>query len=334
MSETFNYLFSDGTGTDTVNVTASTPATDSTGAGLGYPVTAISGAIDGVPITGEVGAGGDSSQVDQYGNDFDNTIFTSNSAGVPGNSTTNSSYGIDTDGLEFTAGGVEYNLYYNQNVFFLYDGGSTAGTPLALATNSSDAPCYCPGTLILTDRGEQPIEELAIGDRVATVSGLFRPIRWIGRRTYGQRFVRRNPALWPVCLRAGCLGEGLPRRDLFVSPHHAMFLGGVLIPAGLLLNAISITRVQPAEALDYIHIELDEHAVIWAEGAPSESFLDDNSRLLFHNATEFAALYPGDRASTAGFCAPRVEEGEALEAVKRAIDERARSWRHWTSQAA
>ena len=61
-----------------------------------------------------------------------------------------------------------------------------------------------------------------------------------------------------------------------------------------------------AERLDYFHIELDSHDVLLAEGAASESYLDDDSRGMFHNAAEVVALYPG--APTPGsFCAPKVD---------------------------
>ena len=64
-----------------------------------------------------------------------------------------------------------------------------------------------------------------------------------------------------------------------------------------------------------------------AEGAPAESFVDDDSRGMFHNAGEFATLY-ADRvrfpASPAYYCAPRVEYGWALARIRRRLAARAK----------
>ena len=80
-----------------------------------------------------------------------------------------------------------------------------------------------------------------------------------------------------------------------------------------------VVREAGLAQVEYIHVELDSHDAILAEGAASETFLDDDSRGVFHNAAEFAARYP-DAAAAGGFCAPRVESGFALEAVRRRLD--------------
>jgi hypothetical protein len=135
---------------------------------------------------------------------------------------------------------------------------------------------------------------------------------------YAGRFLAANPNVHPIRFHAGSLGTGLPRRDLLVSPEHAMFLGGVLIPARCLVNGSTIVQERGLERVDYFHVELDTHDVLLAEGAPSESYLDDDSRGMFHNVSEFAALYP-DAPDPGLFCAPKVDEGYELEAIRQRL---------------
>jgi uncharacterized repeat protein (TIGR01451 family) len=153
-------------------------------------------------------------------------------------------------------------------------------------------PCYCPGTLIRTVRGHKRVERLRIGDKVMTASGALRPIKWIGRRSYAGRFIRGDKRVLPVCICAGALDDKVPKRDLWVSPHHALYLDGVLIEAKDLVNGVSIVQADRVDKVEYFHIELDSHDVIIAEGALAESYIDDDNRSLFHNAHEHNALYP------------------------------------------
>ncbi|MGB7099542.1 MAG: Hint domain-containing protein, partial [Xanthobacteraceae bacterium] len=190
-------------------------------------------------------------------------------------------------------------------------------------TTIEAAPCYCPGTLILTDRGQKPVESLKIGDRVMTISGVTRPIKWIGKRSYGGRFVMGRRDILPVCIRAGALDDNVPRRDLWISPHHAMYLDGVLIEAKDLINGVSVVQAESVDNVEYYHVELDSHDVIIAEGALSESFVDDNGRFMFHNAHEYLTLYPHAAVGLAQYCARRVQDGYEVEAVRHQIAQRA-----------
>jgi hypothetical protein len=152
-------------------------------------------------------------------------------------------------------------------------------------------PCFRRGTRILTENGEIPVENLAIGDMVVTASGV-RPIKWIGRRAYDGRFVTGNRHILPIRIEADALADGVPARDLFVSPEHAMVIDGLFFPARTLINGATICKVEGIERLEYFHLELDGHDVILAEGAPAETFIDVGDRGMFQNATEFASLYP------------------------------------------
>ena len=176
---------------------------------------------------------------------------------------------------------------------------------------------------------QKRVEKLNIGDMIMTASGALRPIKWIGRRSYGGRFIMGRTDILPICFKAGSLGDNVPKRDLWISPHHAMYFadeahGGVLIEAKDLVNGVSIVQAESVTTVEYFHIELDSHDIILAEGAPSETFIDEDSRGMFQNAHEYRTLYPQEAATgLAPYCAPRYDDGYAVEAVRRRIALRA-----------
>ena len=71
-----------------------------------------------------------------------------------------------------------------------------------------------------------------------------------------------------------------------------MVLDGMLVPAENLVNGTTVTKIVRVESLEYFHIELDSHDVLIAEGAESESYVEDNNRDMFHNAGEYRETYP------------------------------------------
>ena len=189
---------------------------------------------------------------------------------------------------------------------------------------TSTTACYVSGTLIATTRGDVAVETLAIGDVVVTASGQQRPIKWLGNRAYAVRFANANPTVLPICIKAGALDDNVPARDLWVSAKHALYLDGVLIPAELLVNDVSIVQAtQISEDLVYWHVELDSHDILLAEGAAAESFVDDDDRGIFQNADSFRQLYPATRREEAAYYAARVESGYAFEAARARIAQRA-----------
>jgi Ca2+-binding RTX toxin-like protein len=136
------------------------------------------------------------------------------------------------------------------------------------------AVCFVVGTRLATAKGNRPIEKLRLGDLVQTVDHGLQPIRWIGSMT-----VAAMGDLAPIRIAAGALGN---RRDLLVSPLHRMMLAGwqiellfgeeeVLAAAKMLVNDDTI-RPEPMAQVTYYHLMFDAHEVVFAEGAPAESF--------------------------------------------------------------
>jgi hypothetical protein len=182
------------------------------------------------------------------------------------------------------------------------------------------AACFCPGTRIATPDGEVPVEDLRIGDAVLTLHAGAKPIKWIGRRSYAAPFADGD-FIRPLRIRAGAVDEDVPRRALHLSPGHALFTGGALVPAWRLLNGASITQAVHAELVEYFHIELDAQEVIFAEGCPVESYIGAKLRGQFHNAAEFTALYPAHDDQSP--CLTLLEDGFALEALRLHVARRA-----------
>jgi hypothetical protein len=98
--------------------------------------------------------------------------------------------------------------------------------------------------------------------------------------------------LLPVKLARFALNDRTPHADFYLSPGHALYLYGLLIPVGHLVNGRSIVAGQHADALtlDYFHIELEDHDVVLAEGAAAETY-GGESRHGFDNAEEYERLY-------------------------------------------
>ena len=128
-------------------------------------------------------------------------------------------------------------------------------------------------------------------------------------------------------VRAGAFGEHGPVRDLYLSPDHAVFVNGVLVPVRLLIDGDSIVQVK-RDRVRYFHVELPGHAVILAEGLTVESYLDSGDRADFQDGDGASRLFPtfgaGRETATAWEtrgAAPLVLAGDKLEAARRAVRE-------------
>jgi hypothetical protein len=207
----------------------------------------------------------------------------------------------------------------------------TGGQPTSTLYLAEPVSCYGAGTRIATPTGDVSIEDLTAGDLVLTYFGGVAPIRWAGSRAVDCRAHPEPTEVWPVRVRANALGPGHPRRDLFLSPDHALFLRGVLIPVKLLVNGTSIAQVK-TDLVRYFHLELPEHSVILAEGAPAESYLDTGDRANFDGGAtirlfpNFATRLAPDLAMVWEMrgAAPLVMTGELIELARADVAANAR----------
>ena len=227
--------------------------------------------------------------------------------------------GADPTSVTFASGRLDFKVSgAAQSIALAFAPGM--GTVQAVTDNAGGADvtalCFCAGSLIATPDGEVPVERLAEGDLVRTLSGETRPIVWLGIGKILATRGRRSAAT-PVIVRKGALADNVPHHDLRVTKGHSFLLDGVLIPVEFLVNHRSIEWDDRAQEVSLYHVELDRHDVMIANGAPAESYRDDGNRWLFQNANTGWGLQPQEP------CAPVLTGGPVVDAVWRRLLERA-----------
>lgn len=218
-----------------------------------------------------------------YGGD-DRDLFVGGGSGdvVDGNEG-----GNDFDTLDLTGAGPLKVVYdpanpENGTVQFLDPVDHHVTGTLTFKNIENVIPCFTPGTLIATPKGEVPVESLKAGDRIITRDNGIQEIRWVGRKDLGWADFAANPHLRPIRIRAGSLGNGLPERDMLVSPNHRVLVANdrtqlyfdeheVLVAAKHLVTAQGVQVVEAAQTA-YIHFMCDRHEVVLSDGAWTESF--------------------------------------------------------------
>lgn len=194
--------------------------------------------------------------------------------------------GDDVDTLDLRGAGPLRIAYAPDNpedgvVSFLDADGNVSGK-LTFRNIENIMPCYTPGTMIATPKGEVPVESLRAGDKVITRDNGIQEIAWAGARHLDWATLCANRHLKPVLIRQGSLGHGLPERDMLVSPNHRMLVTNdrtalyfeeheVLVAAKHLVGARGIHAVETA-GTTYVHFMFARHEVVLANGAWTESF--------------------------------------------------------------
>lgn len=211
---------------------------------------------------------------------------------------------------------------------------SSFGVSVSGGSTTLSAPCFAAGTRLLTDRGPVAVEDLRAGMRLVSAFGGTVPVVWIGHRTLD---CARHPRPWdvhPVRVTAGAFGDGRPAADLLLSPDHAVFAGGALVPVRYLLNGRTIVQ-EAARTITYYHVEAPAHDVLLAEGLPCESYLDTGNRGSFANGGPATDLHPdfARAAWESGGCAPLLTGGAALAALRADLLARAAAMGHAVTTA-
>ena len=242
--------------------------------------------------------------------------------------------GYTGNGVFGNSGGGGGGSYLNTSITDQTDTGGVNSGDGQVTISLVTAVCFVSGSRLRAVRGEVAVEDLVVGDLVVTASGEARPIVWIGHK----RLERPAPEQSPVRVRAGAFGEGLPTRDLRLSPGHAVcvdVMGEVLTPVGELVNGVTIVREQVDE-VTYWHVELESHDVLLAEGLPCESYMDAGNRGWF--GREHGRLAAIDTARVAEsltrYARPFVNQGPLVAAIRARLNARAEVCAAETGRAA
>ncbi|MFC3956211.1 Hint domain-containing protein, partial [Gluconobacter wancherniae] len=145
--------------------------------------------------------------------------------------------------------------------------------------------CFLSGSMIDTPKGDVPVENIRMGDTViAYVHGVSQEttVTWAGKaRATVRPHLRNDEAGYPVRILKDAVSDGVPYKDMLITPEHCLFFDGRFIPARMLINGSSIFYDKSITTYDYYHIETEHHAVIKADGMLTESYLDTGNRRAF-----------------------------------------------------
>lgn len=268
---------------------------------------------------------GDAGADTLYGGTDNDLFFVDGNANAYGDVIVGGENAGDNDVLDLTSWGWELtNIIYdpmnseNGTVEFLDGAGHVVGT-MTFSNIEKAIPCFTPGVMITTDRGDVVVEDLRAGDLLLTRDHGLQPIRWIGSRKLGLGDLIAQPHLQPVKIGLGALGCGLPLRDTLVSPQHRMLIEGalpemlfgeaeVLVAATHLTVLPGVVQILSSD-VRYIHLLLEHHEIICANGAWTESFqpakrmldaMEDGLR------AEITELFPELRLDHADYPAARL----------------------------
>jgi hypothetical protein len=254
------------------------------------------------------------------GNDF---VF-------PGLDFTGDTVSLDTTANVLTVTGTSGTVLTMDNVFL--QSGATNAFTIVNGGDTIEAVCYARGTMLRTPNGEVPVEKLRSGKQVITlVDGQEVPttVVWLGHRRINIAGRSQREKVAPIRIRRDAVADGMPHRDLIVSPDHAIFVDGKLICARQLVNGSTIRQETDWTAVDYYHVELAEHAILLAEGLPAESYIDTGNSGFFENSGAPLVLHPDltDQTSyptrEAGSCAPFVWDEASVRPIWQCLADRA-----------
>ncbi|MFC0201465.1 Hint domain-containing protein [Paracoccus rhizosphaerae] len=213
---------------------------------------------------------------------------------------------------------------FGQDFTLTIQNGGTAVAAAELTTETVGVVCFGSDAMIETADGAVAAGQLKVGDLVLTRDAGFQPIRWIAQRPLGAGMLEADPALRPVRIRAGALGQGLPKHDLIVSQQHRMLVRSkiaermfgtpeVLVAAKQLMVTDGIDLATDLDEVTYVHFLFDAHQIVLANGAETESL---------YTGAEALKTVPAEARDEIFALFPELAEGASHPAVRELLSGR------------
>ncbi|UWQ13369.1 Hint domain-containing protein [Aliiroseovarius sp. M344] len=269
---------------------------------------------------------------------FGTLTITQNTANGEGGYTWSFVVDSDDPALDSLDAGQSLDVTFNIRVFDTsFDGtNSTVNGTAVVDTHQvtitifgETEVCFARGTDILTEHGPRRIETLRVGDLVMTRDNGLQPLRWISASKVSIDRRRGNSQIEPIAIAPDTFAPGVPSKTLRVSPQHRILLEGpfidlllaqekALASAKSLVNGRNIYECRDeVDELEYWHLVLDQHEIIFANSCPTETLhLGDValSTLTDPQIAELDAIFPGllTRQGDLAYVELRGHEGQVV----------------------
>ncbi|WP_010516162.1 Hint domain-containing protein [Komagataeibacter oboediens] len=236
---------------------------------------------------------------------------------------------VTTTGQTIQVQGDFYDYATQHNLFQSTSDGNLyiSTTPMNSTGDNGVLVCFLAGSMITTPAGTVAVEEIKENDTVlALVNGQHVPrtVVWAGKAQATVRAgVADDEAGYPVRIRQNAISDGVPYKDMLITAEHCLFLNGRFIPARMLVNGRSVLYDHSITSYEYYHIELEEHAIIMADGMLTESYLDTGNRRAFQQTGQVIRIGGKTHDWTRDAAAPLGVSRDFVEPVFRQIEARA-----------
>lgn len=234
--------------------------------------------------------------------------------------------------------------YTNQKLYVVIPDTATVSNPLniapsllgaySVATISTDGTysdtfsCFLKDSLIKTQNGYMPVQDIAPGEKVSVfIDGTEeqKEVVWAGTaHVVVNANLPEDQAGYPIRILKNSIAENVPFKDMLITPEHCLFVEGKFVPARMLVNGRSIYYDTTTTSYDYYHIETEKHSVIMADGMLTESYLDTGSRRNFQQAGKVVRIGGKQKNWQKDAAAPLGVQRDFVEPIFQKLQEKAK----------